>query len=188
MRLLFKLLDFLLNKFQKNPRLLFNCVYYSTASTVRVGTVFQKSVTFEPIIWTWSVIPTAALNAVREDVKDTKWNNVAHPPDSRGDVDCDQVSQYRESWSHTRKLGHIHDQVSLYATKLKFFFFKKRTYQTLIQKNVPRKPCIFFKSFCAKDGICSSKTVGGDRFLVLKNKLGHYHDQVSTNMTKFPKA
>ena len=36
---------------------------------------------------------------------------------SRGEVDCDQVSQYRESWSHTRKLGHIQHQVSLYANK-----------------------------------------------------------------------
>ena len=107
---------------------------------------------------------------------------------SRGDVDCDQVSQYRESWSHTRKLGHIHDQVSLYATKFKFFFFKKHTYQTLIQKTFQQNLAFFLKSFCAKDGICSSKTVGGDRFLVSKNKLGRYHDQVSTNMTMFPKA
>ena len=60
-------------------------------------------------------------------------------------------------------------------------------------KHISRKMLLedlafFLKFFCAKDGICSSKTVGGDRFLVSKNKLGRYHDQVSTNMTKFPKA
>ena len=107
---------------------------------------------------------------------------------SRGEVDCDQVSQYRESWSHTRKLGHIHDQVSLYATKFKFFFSKNILIKHLSKKTFQENLAFFLKSFCAKDGICSSKTVGGDRFLVLKNKHGRYHDQVSTNMTMFPKA
>ena len=53
MRLLFKFCRFLLNKLWKNPRLLFNCVYYSTASTVRVGTVhyFLFHKTSQGFIW-----------------------------------------------------------------------------------------------------------------------------------------
>ena len=58
----------------------------------------------------------------------------------------------------------------------------------LLKKTLLEDLAFILKSFCAKDGICSSKTVGGDRFLVLKNKHGRYHDQVSTNMTMFPKA
>ena len=91
-------------------------------------------------------------------------------------------------------LGRIQGNLVIYTTKFPYmrpslnFFFKKHTYQTLIQKTFQQNLAFFLKSFCAKDGICSSKTVGGDRFLVLKNKLGRYHDQVSTNMTMFPKA
>ena len=74
------------------------------------------------------------------------------------------------------------------TTKLFEDFSEKALMKHLSKKTLPEDLAFFLKSFCAKDGICSSKTVGGDRFLVSKNKLGRYHDQVSTNMTMFPKA
>ena len=74
------------------------------------------------------------------------------------------------------------------TTKLFEDFSEKALMKHLLKKTLPEDLAFFLKSFCAKDGIFSSKTVGGDRFLVSKNKLGRYHDQVSTNMTKFPKA
>ena len=55
------------------------------------------------------------------------------------------------------------------TTKFFWRFFKKGTYEALIKKTLLEDLAFILKSFCAKDGICSSKTVGGDRFLVSKN-------------------
>ena len=104
-----------------------------------------------------------------------------------------------EMWTVTKfpnigNLGRIQGNLVIYTTKFPYmrpsliFFSKNILIKHLSKKTFQENLAFFLKSFCAKDGICSSKTVGGDRFLVLKNKHGRYHDQVSTNMTMFPKA